>query len=127
MAIARLIGLILLTLFTFAVGSGTNTAAAIATAVFFPSALCLYFLPSIEARFNAQANIMSIFMVNLFLGWTLIGWVIAISWAHKKPSIAMLHNPANSDERTCPFCAEPIKKAAIKCRHCGSDLAKATG
>jgi hypothetical protein len=122
MAIARLIGLILLTMFTFAVGSGTNTAAAIAGTVFFPSALCLYFLPSIEARINQQPNAMSIFLVNLFLGWTLIGWVVAISWAHKKPSIAMLQNPTNSDARTCPFCAEPIKLAAIKCRHCGSDL-----
>ena len=28
-----------------------------------------------------------------------------------------------SDEVNCPFCAETIKRAAKKCKHCGSDLA----
>lgn len=27
-----------------------------------------------------------------------------------------------STERDCPYCAEPIKKKAIKCKHCGSKV-----
>lgn len=30
-----------------------------------------------------------------------------------------------SDEVACPFCAETIKRAAKKCKHCASDLATA--
>lgn len=28
----------------------------------------------------------------------------------------------NTDIKTCPYCKETIKKAAIKCKHCGSML-----
>jgi len=31
----------------------------------------------------------------------------------------------DSDTTTCPFCAERIKRAATRCKHCGSDIGKA--
>src|SRR5215472_12356499 len=39
----------------------------------------LYFLPSIIARDKKDAA--GIFLVNFFLGWTVIGWVAALLWA----------------------------------------------
>jgi len=44
-----------------------------------------YFVPSTVAyyRRNDCGNVNSIFVLNLFLGWTLVGWVIALIWAMK--------------------------------------------
>jgi len=44
----------------------------------------LYFLPTIMAIVTKQHNVLSIFVINLFLGWTVVGWVLALSWAVKK-------------------------------------------
>jgi hypothetical protein len=44
----------------------------------------LYFLPSIVGRHKTNAT--AIFMLNLFLGWTFLGWVLALVWACTKES-----------------------------------------
>jgi hypothetical protein len=44
-------------------------------------ALGIYFLPTIIALFRAYRFGWPIFFVNLFFGWTLIGWVGALVWA----------------------------------------------
>lgn len=41
--------------------------------------LFIYFLPSVVGR--KKANSGAIFVLNLLLGWTLIGWIIALVWA----------------------------------------------
>jgi len=41
----------------------------------------LYSLPAIIAAARHKRNAMSIFCLNLFLGWTIIGWVVALVWA----------------------------------------------
>lgn len=40
-----------------------------------------YFLPTLVAISRQRKNKMSIFVLNFFLGWTFIGWVIALVWA----------------------------------------------
>jgi hypothetical protein len=43
----------------------------------------MYFLPTIIAIARSKRDIVGILMLNLFLGWTVIGWFIALIWAAK--------------------------------------------
>jgi len=43
--------------------------------------LGLYFLPTVVAHFRKKKNAGAIFILNFFLGWTFIGWVVALIWA----------------------------------------------
>jgi hypothetical protein len=49
-----------------------------------------YFLPAILAFARNKRDTTSILLLNLFLGWTFVGWVIALVWALKQdvPAIA---------------------------------------
>lgn len=41
----------------------------------------LYFLPAIVAFVRSKRDAGAILVLNFFLGWTAIGWVIALVWA----------------------------------------------
>ena len=43
-----------------------------------------YFLPTIIALLRRQPNALAIFLLNFFLGWTFIGWVVALVWSVTK-------------------------------------------
>lgn len=45
--------------------------------------LGLFFLPTIWAYKTNHPSKSSIFFINFFLGWTIIGWIIAVIWANK--------------------------------------------
>lgn len=46
----------------------------------------IYFLPSIIAWWTVHPNKITIFVINLLLGWSLIGWIAALIWAFVRPS-----------------------------------------
>ena len=46
-------------------------------------AFVLYFLPSIVAIRRRKINRNAIIALNLFLGWSIFGWVISLVWALK--------------------------------------------
>jgi hypothetical protein len=100
------------------------------TFLFFGPAL--YLLPTYEAWKRKHPNLTAIALVNLFLGWTLIGWVVSVVWAYKNPEPVTVFtsqgpevpSPSSpvAETKKCPFCAEDVLVAAIKCKHCGSQL-----
>lgn len=49
--------------------------------VLFILSLALYFLPTIIALLRGHRNALAIFLLNFFLGWTFIGWVVALVWS----------------------------------------------
>src|ERR1700677_1482363 len=51
----------------------------------------IYFLPAIVGC--KKQNAYSIFLLNLFLGFTVIGWVVALVWAYTKdPKTIVINN-----------------------------------
>ncbi|MBZ5678541.1 MAG: superinfection immunity protein [Acidobacteriia bacterium] len=57
---------------------------------FFGFGFLMYFLPSLIAFARNKRDTMAIFLLNLFLGWSVIGWVIALVWAAKNDVPAMI-------------------------------------
>ena len=49
--------------------------------VFLGIVFLLYFLPTIVALCRGHHNFAAIAALNFFLGWTFLGWVIAMVWA----------------------------------------------
>jgi hypothetical protein len=61
---------------------------------FFGFGFFFYFLPAIVALVRERHDKISIFLLNFLLGWTLIGWVVALIWACKSERVVyVVQNP----------------------------------
>jgi hypothetical protein len=76
----------------------------------------LYFLPSIIGR--EKRNFPAIFILNLLLGWTVIGWIVALIWAlTAEPAMVIAQA-----QPMCSVCRTPIRPGQHYCAGCGSPL-----
>jgi Superinfection immunity protein len=79
--------------------------------------ISLYFVPAIVA-WNKQ-SFGSVMAINFFLGWTLIGWVVALAWALKDPEPPRQFTPA----KLCSNCGKYSVLGSSFCASCGSRFA----
>ena len=95
--------------------------------------LVFYFLPWIVAVNREHDKKLGVFILNLFLGWILLGWVAALVWAVSGPRPVGL---TGFGERTidpemfdrpagyCSSCGAPSKAGARFCSSCGTQLGR---
>ena len=80
--------------------------------------LLLYFLPSIIGRDKRDAT--GIFLLNLLLGWTGIGWIIALIWAVSAAPASRHYVYVPVDSRYCCQCGAVVAyPGAHFCTACG--------
>jgi Superinfection immunity protein/zinc-ribbon domain len=72
----------------------------------------------------------SVLAINFFLGWTLVGWVVALAWALKseaKPTqVVVQQSPAAPGLAVfCSACGKYSQHGSKFCSHCGHSLVSA--
>ena len=83
----------------------------------------IYFLPTMSAYSRKHRSAGGIFLLNLLLGWTLLGWIIAAVWsATGDVKTGDPSAPSPETHIRCPECRELVIRDARKCKHCGCAL-----
>ncbi|MGQ7947180.1 superinfection immunity protein [Flavobacterium sp. WC2509] len=77
-------------------------------------AVLIYFFPSVIAFSRSKSNTTAIVMLNLFLGWSFIGWIIALIWAVSKDretqQIIVNNNSYSEYKTVTPTFTQPIRE-----------------
>jgi MYXO-CTERM domain-containing protein len=102
----------------------SGTGAAFAALVLVALAFFLYFLPAFVGR--RKQNFGAIFVLNLLLGWTLIGWVVALVWAVAKETAStqvIVNQPPLAASVFCRSCGKYSQAGSRFCASCGAPTA----
>jgi hypothetical protein len=81
--------------------------------------LALYLLPTLVAKRREKRNLAAIAAVNILLGWTFVGWVIALVWALSRQAIDT-PNATPNHAGAVQLCAHCGKYSPSNTRFCGT-------
>lgn len=85
------------------------------------AAALIYLAPLVVAAVRRHHRLRLVAILDIFLGWTVIGWLVAlaIAWtARREPEDEMAEPASEPETKVCPACAESVKAAARICRYC---------
>lgn len=108
MTFVRLIVLLFLAAYSWSMGQippdELNGFGKLVALLFFVIAPALYLLPTFEAWKRRHKSLVSIALLNIFLGWTLLGWVAAMVWACKSQvqSVEVVHTAPTAAAAPAP-------------------------
>ena len=78
----------------------------------------LYFVPAMIVAVRRSAKARRIVLLNVFLGWTAVGWIAALAWS--------IVDARPADQRRvmkrCTNCARPNLASVAKCDYCGATI-----
>jgi hypothetical protein len=82
----------------------------------------IYMFPTAIAYQRGHQSQGWVAALNILLGWSLIGWVIALIWscsAVSRPARASASFDRADPDVICPYCRAGVDPQARKCKHCG--------
>jgi hypothetical protein len=91
--------------------------------IFSTLAAAFYFLPSIIGLRKRNAG--AIFVLNLFLGWTVIGWVVSLVWALTNEGVVtpiVVQANIQPSPPVCSTCHAPVRASDVFCTRCGNKI-----
>ena len=86
----------------------------------------IYMVPSVIAFGRNTEYAVAIILVNLLLGWTVLGWIWALIWAldDAPKREATRQNYVPRPKPTCPNCSRTVGWRVAKCPHCNYHIAR---
>ena len=116
-AVAPVVAFVVVDVLAISTGRGDAMGPVVMLLVMVPA----YLAPTIIATSRNISNAGAVAVINVLLGWTCLGWIVALAMSvggTTRPPTAPVALPALPATKVCPDCAEAVLADAKVCKHC---------